>query len=166
MDSFPPPINLTGEFEIVADGVGVIIVVHEVIACVVWRVDVDHLDLTVVVLLEHLEHFEVVTLNEHVLSSVPVNRLLFVGHKRCRGGGLGGANGVALARPRQTKSLAAFLYVYVENRLESVEINLAVGYNLRKEFCEFVRGFGCEVWCGLGDFVDRVCHGVLRSSEN
>ena len=45
---------------------------------------------------------------------------------------MGGANCFALAWPRQTESLAAVLDVDVEDGLEGVEVDLAVGYYFGK----------------------------------
>ena len=58
---------------------------------------------------------------------------------------MGGANCFALAWPRQTESLAAVLDVDVEDGLEGVEVDLAVGYYFGEEFCEPIGRFGGEV---------------------
>jgi hypothetical protein len=56
--------------------------VHKVLAGVVRRVDVDHLHLAEVALLEDLERFEVVAFDEEVLRGVKIDTLL-----PSRGGG-------------------------------------------------------------------------------
>ena len=52
-----------------------IIVIHEVTSGIVRRIDVDHLHLTHITLLEQLEHRKVVTFDIEVLGSVPIDRL-------------------------------------------------------------------------------------------
>ena len=52
-----------------------VIMIHEVVACVVGRVDVYHLHLAHIGVLEQFEHFEVVALNIEVLGGVPVDAL-------------------------------------------------------------------------------------------
>lgn len=96
-------------------------------------------------LLKNLQSFEVVALNENVLGCIPIGRVLLVWLERCSGRGLGCANCVALAWPCEAKSLGAFLDVFVEDRLENIEIYLAVGYDLGKEFSQLGRGFCGEV---------------------
>lgn len=76
--------------------------------------DVDHLDLAVVVLLEHFQDFEVVAFDEHVLGSVPVKRIVLVWHERCSGRGLCGADGVALSWPGESESLWCIVRVFTE----------------------------------------------------
>ena len=66
-------VTLSSEVKVTTNGIGVVIRIHEVTPRVVGRVDVDHLDLAVVVLLQDLEYFKVIAFNHHVLSVVPVN---------------------------------------------------------------------------------------------
>ena len=44
-------------------GLGEVIMIHEIITCVVWRVDIYHLYLAHIGILEQLQHFQIVTLN-------------------------------------------------------------------------------------------------------
>src|SRR6185437_16961958 len=64
-------IYLTGELKLGTHGVAVVVRVNEVVAPgVIWRVDVDQLDLIVVCLLQELEDLQVVPLDEDVTSSL------------------------------------------------------------------------------------------------
>ena len=60
--------------EVVVARLGEVVVVDEVVAGVVGRVDVDELDLAEVRLLEQLQRLEVVALDEEVLGGVEVDR--------------------------------------------------------------------------------------------
>ena len=72
----PAVIDLAGPREVLRRRLGEVVVVDEVVAGVVGRVDVDQLDLAEVRLLEQLERVEVVALDEEVLRRVEVDRLL------------------------------------------------------------------------------------------
>ena len=71
-DLFVSFVDLLAKLEVVLQAFFEVVGVHEVFAGVVWRVDVDHLDAVVVLLLQHLEHFEVVALDEDIFGGVPV----------------------------------------------------------------------------------------------
>lgn len=64
--------DLPGDAEVVADAVGEIVGIDEVLTRVVGRIDVDHLYAVGIALAEQLEHFEVVALEHHVSCGVPV----------------------------------------------------------------------------------------------
>ena len=55
---------------------GKVIVIHEVIPRVIRRVDINHLHLTEIRLLQQFQHFEVVALDIEVLRSVPIHAIL------------------------------------------------------------------------------------------
>ncbi len=55
---------------------GKIIMIHKVIPRIIRRVDIYHLHLTEIRLLEQFQHFEVVALNIEVLRSVPIHAIL------------------------------------------------------------------------------------------
>ena len=63
-------VDLSGTAEVVFEGFGEVVVVDEVVAGVVGRVDVDHLDAAGVGLLHDLEHFEVFAFDEDVAGVV------------------------------------------------------------------------------------------------
>jgi hypothetical protein len=66
-------INLTRVLQIGLEAFCVIVRINEVIARVVRRVNVNHLDFAKISLLKNFENFEVVTFNDHVLSGVPID---------------------------------------------------------------------------------------------
>ena len=123
-------VGLTRKLQVWANWVRVIIAVHEIIARVVGRVDVDHFDLPVVVLLQDLEDFEVVTLDEHVLGGVPIYRVLFVGHQGCRRRCLRRSDGLCLSGPGQTEPLTGVINIDSEDDFELTDVNFPVGHDL------------------------------------
>ena len=68
-------VDNTGSLILFALGTMEVIMIHEVVACIVRRVDVYHLHLAHIGVLEQFEHFEVVALNIEVLGGVPVDAL-------------------------------------------------------------------------------------------
>ena len=91
--------------EVVGAGLGEVVVVDEVVAGVVRRVDVDELDLAEVRLLEQLQRVEVVALDEEVLRRVEVDRLLAHRAERLGDRRVGGERGGALAGPVELVAL-------------------------------------------------------------
>ena len=53
-----------------------VIVIDKVVTCVVWRVDINHLYLTQIVLTEQLQHLQVITFDIEVLGIVEIHTLL------------------------------------------------------------------------------------------
>ena len=56
-----------------------IIMIHEIITCIVRWIDVYHLHLTHIGVLEQFQHFEVVALDIEILRGVPIDALLRTG---------------------------------------------------------------------------------------
>ena len=52
-----------------------VIMIHKVVTCIIWWVDVYHLHLAHIGVLEQFEHFEVVALDIKILGGVPVHTL-------------------------------------------------------------------------------------------
>ena len=71
-------INLFRPLEVCTQTLLEIVRVDEVFAGVVRWIDVDHLDLAVVMLLQNLQHFQIVAFNKDVLGGVPVFGILHV----------------------------------------------------------------------------------------
>ena len=53
-----------------------IIMIHKIITCIVRWININHLHLTEIRLLQQFQHFEVVALNIEVLRSVPIHAIL------------------------------------------------------------------------------------------
>ena len=66
------------QLQVVLDIVLEVVRVHEVIAGVVRRVDVDQLDLVGVALLQKLQHLQVVAFDQRMLCGVPVHAFLVI----------------------------------------------------------------------------------------
>lgn len=100
-------VDLARPFKIGLEALLVVVRVDEVLAGVIRGIDIDHLDLRVVVLLQDLEHLKVVTLDEDVLGGVPVFRVLEVRFQRRGRRLLRGTERTLLARPEEAEALAA-----------------------------------------------------------
>ena len=115
---------LSAVVDIVAGGLGEVVVIHEIVARVVGRVNVDHLHLPQVVLTQQFQHFEVVALNVEVLRVVEIDAFLAAGAQRVGGRRVGKADGVALVGPGELVAfLGAFHDVLREFLPELVEVN-------------------------------------------
>ena len=53
-----------------------IIIIDKVVACVIWRVDINHFYLTEISLTQYFEHIEVVALYVNILCVVKINTVL------------------------------------------------------------------------------------------
>ena len=101
-----------------------VIVIHEVVARVVRRVDVNHLHLAEVRLLEEFEGFEVVALDIDVLGVVPIHTILW--H---RAQGLGDrlrrlTSSLLLTHPVKLVSFGCILHGIIAKQLaEHTEVN-------------------------------------------
>ena len=103
---------------------GKVIMIYKVIASVIWRVDIYHLNLTHIRALKKFQHFEVVALDIQVLRRVPIFRILnhrskgLVGRSCCLC-----LSGI-LAYPAKLVGLAAVIYCIVAQELaQCVKIN-------------------------------------------
>ena len=67
---------LPRQLQVVFDTVLEIIWVHEILARVIWRINVDSLHLSCVTFLQELQHFQVVSFDHQILRSVPVQAIL------------------------------------------------------------------------------------------
>ena len=59
-----------------------VIMIHKVIACIVWWVDINHLDLTHIGVLEQFQHFKIIALDIEVLGGVPIYALFLARAQR------------------------------------------------------------------------------------
>ena len=66
-------VDLARLLQVGLERLAVVVLVDEVVAGVVGRVDVDHLDLAHIGLVEELEHLQVLALDEEVLGGLPVD---------------------------------------------------------------------------------------------
>jgi len=53
-----------------------VIMIHKIIPCIIWRINIYHLHLTHIGVLEQLQNFEVIALDIEILCRVPVHTLL------------------------------------------------------------------------------------------
>ena len=114
---------LAGLLFIVIQRIAEGIFVNEIVAGVVWRVDVDHLDLAVVRALEEFQYFEIVTFDVEVLSGIPVNALVFLRTQCSSRRSLRLANGVSFARPSERIAFLSIVYTVAEDLAKLVEVD-------------------------------------------
>lgn len=117
---------LSGLLLVILDWVIEFVVVHEVVAGVVWRVNVDQLDLAMVGALEQFQDFEVVAFDVEVLGGVPVDAFVLLRAQGRGGGSLGLADGVALARPGERVAFLTFVHAVSKDLAQLVEVDLPV----------------------------------------
>ena len=142
--------------QLVADGADVGVVVDEVVAGVVGRVDVDELDLAGVGGAQELEGLEVVALDVEVPRGVEVLGAFADGAEGGGGGGVGGITRGALAGPLQAVALLRPLDDRLggEGLAEEVEIHgqagRPLGYTLGEKSTQFRHLFLRQIRRRLG----------------
>lgn len=78
-------IKLSGEFVVLLSTHTIVIWIDERIRSrIIRRIDIDHLDLVVVRLLQDLEDIQIISFDEEILSTIPVYRLILFWMKRLR----------------------------------------------------------------------------------
>ena len=148
-------VDLAGDLEVVADAVLVVVLVDEILAGVVGRVDVDELDLGGVAPLQELEHLEIVALDHQVARGVPVHALL-AARPQCAGrDALRPAASLALAVPSEAVLFVALVHRIAEQLAQRLEVDAAFGDDLREQpseagdvLCNQIRGMALRVFGG------------------
>ena len=128
--------SLTGLLEVAGERIGEVVFVDEVVPRVVRGIDVDHLDLAQIRLLEELQDFEVVPFDDQVAGLVLVDALASLRAERTEGGALRRFDCLGFAGPGEAVPLATRLYVFPERLLQALEIDLAVSDGLGKQHRE------------------------------
>ena len=136
----PLVVDLTGVAQIGVEGLGVVVGIDEIVAGVVGRIDVDHLHLAVIRLLEEFEDFQVVALDEYIAGGVPIDGFVGRGDEGGEGRCLHGFESVSFAGPFEAVAFLTGrgeLRMLAEHRFELVKIHR-----------HLVAAMGI---CGLGD---------------
>ena len=124
-----------------------IVVVDEVMARVVGRVDIDELHLAGVGFLQDLERIKVVALDVEVLSRVPILGLAWLGDHRLADRAARLGLSLALAWPSELVSFALAFGHVTQKIAERLEVNGALelaidilyfGHDLREQLTKFV----------------------------
>ena len=92
-------------------------------AGVVGRVDVDHLHLAQIGLLEQLEHLQVVALNVQVFGGVPVLALLWTGAQGLADGLVSLHDGGFLAHPGELVGLVPLQHIVGQHLLKQLKVD-------------------------------------------
>jgi hypothetical protein len=97
---------LSRVLEVRGDRLREVVLVHEIVSGVIWRIDVDQFYLTEVCLLEQLHRIKIVTFDENVFRGVEVDAFLATGAKSFGNRSVGRKQCLALARPVEVIPLA------------------------------------------------------------
>ena len=100
-----------------------IIIVDEIVPRIIRRIDINHLDLPKITLLQQLQRLKIIPLNIQILRRVPVLAFLYARPQRLANGTIRFDNGCFLPDPRELVGLLAFAHVFCEHLLELLEIN-------------------------------------------
>jgi len=82
-----------------------VVIVDEIITGIVGRVDIDHLDLAVIRLVQDLQRRQVVALDKHIARRIPIDGIRLVGMERLDSLLLDGSENVALTLPAKPVAL-------------------------------------------------------------
>ncbi len=146
-------IQLPGVAQVIVQPFAVVVGIDEFVAGVVGRVDVDHFDAAVIGLLQQLEHFQIVALDDEVFAAVPVDALLRLRTQCGDAGCLHVAKGLALARPGKAVTLNARIDVLAQRGLELVEVDFAFAENLWRSFVQLRQQIATGIGSGEEKFV-------------
>ena len=101
-----------------------VIPINKVVASVVGRINVNHLDLAQVALLQDFQHFQVIALDVQVFGGVPVAAVLLYRAQRLGGGAGGFGYGLLLAHPGKLIPFIAFLHhIRAQQLLEHFKVD-------------------------------------------
>ena len=112
-----------------------IIVVDKIVASVIRRVNVGHLHLAIIALVQNLQCRQVVALDEHIARSIPINGMSSVNMERLDCLLLDFGENVALALPTETVALTQIDRL-AKRRLEQHPVNFILSKHLRKKLAE------------------------------
>lgn len=114
-----------------------VVVVNEIIAGVVRRVDIDHLNLAIIRLVQNLQRRQIVALDKHIARRIPIDRIRPVGVERLDGLLLDSGEDVALTLPAEPVALTQINRL-AQGRLELLPVDLAFGDHLGEELYQLV----------------------------
>ena len=130
---------LLGDLLVPGQRISKIICVNKIIAGVIRRVDVDHLDLAVVGRLQQLQHLQVISLDVEVLGGVPVDAFSRAGTQGPAGTLLGKAQALGFALPLKAVLFKVVVNVFAAQRKQLVDIQLAFADALRENRAQLVQ---------------------------
>src|ERR1700733_636957 len=124
-ESLPRDIYLTCVFKVGLQTLGVVVWVNEVLACVIRRVDINHLNFSKISLLHQLQRFEAVALYDHVFCCIEVETFLAARSESAEAGALNGFEAVGFPRPVHAVAFLAGINSFPQRTLQTVKINFA-----------------------------------------
>ena len=114
-----------------------IVVVNEIITSIVGRVDIDHLNLAIIRLVQNLQRRQVIALDKHIARRIPIDGIRPVEVERLDSLLLDSSEDVALALPSEAVALTQINRL-AQCRLEFLPVNLTFGDHLGEELYQLV----------------------------
>jgi hypothetical protein len=127
---------LLRQLEVRLERVGVIVGIDKIVAGVVGRVNVNHLDAPKVRLVEEFQNFEVVAFDEQVLCVGDVHAFAWRGDERRAAWRLQEADRVALARPRERITFRTFVHHIAQRGAQFFKIHFVFAERLWKNLAQ------------------------------
>ena len=124
-------VHLLAKLQVVLQTFLEIIRIDKIFTSVIRRIDVNHLDTVVVLLLQDFQHLEVITLDENIIGCIPIFTFIFGGLERRSRRVLGCPQRLLLARPKQPKPLIRLASILRQQLLQLNYIHLAIRNRLR-----------------------------------
>ena len=122
--------------EVRLEWVGVIVGIDKIVAGVVGRVNVNHLDAPKVRLVEEFQNFEVVAFDEQVLCVGDAHAFAWRGDERRTARRLQQANRIAFARPRERITFGALVRHIAERGAQFFKIHLVFAERVCKNLAQ------------------------------
>ena len=116
-------VHLTALFAVFLAAHGKIVPIDEVISGIVGRVNVNHLHLAQIALLQEFQHFQVVALNIEVFGGVPVHALRRTGPQGLANGPVGLHDSGLFAHPGELIGLVALQYHIRQQLPQQVKVD-------------------------------------------
>ncbi len=141
-----------------------VIMIHKIIARVIWRVNINHLDLAHIGVLKQLQHFEVVALYVEVLGLVPIHAFFGTRAQRLVDGGSGFLQCRSFAHPGKVIDFGIVFHgVVSKQQTEFVEVHYAMDFSVLA-FCfgetrggNLIKGVEIEL-CAIWRFFCKMFH--------
>ena len=124
--------GLAGHFPVAFERVFEVVLIHKIVARVVRRIDVDHLDTAEIRRLQQFQDFQIVAFDVQILRGLEIDAFFRARTECCRGALLGKGKTLALALPGEFVLLKILEDVFASEREQLVDIQLALNKALRE----------------------------------
>ena len=108
-----------------------VIMIHKIITCIIWRVNINHLDLAHIGVLEQFQHFEVVALDVKVLGLLPIHTFLRTRTQRLVDRCCSLLQGGSFTNPREVIDFGIVFHgVVSKQQTEFVEVHYTMDFSV------------------------------------